>query len=57
MADGVVSSEVNTKDKEYKVLMDAAHTHMNAAQAYFEAARQLMMVGPEEDKMDPMVYN
>lgn len=49
--------EVNTRDKEYDVLMDAARTHMNAAQAYFEAARQLMMVGPEEDNLDPVVYN
>lgn len=40
--------DINVEDKEYEVLMDAARTHMNAAQAYFEAARNLMMVGPDK---------
>lgn len=49
--------EVNVKNKEYETLMDAARTHMNAAQAYFEAARRLMGTGPNENDQDPMVYN
>lgn len=38
-----MADSVSTDDKEYNVLMDAARSHMNAAQAYFEAAREMMM--------------
>lgn len=41
-------SDVNVSNKEYEALMDAARSHMNAAQAYFEAARQMVLVGREE---------
>lgn len=46
---GDVEREIDT-NKEYEILMDAARTHMNAAQSYFEAAKNIMMVTNKEDQ-------